>query len=95
VIADFDIGGGVTGADCINLVRVTAQQTRQASIPAIVITGHDETRVRAVLGDETIPVLKKPIHPAEIRSMMTALRLRTEVAGAGQRDPARNPALPA
>ncbi len=74
VIADFDIGGGVTGADCIHLVRTTARQTNDARIAAIVITGHDEAKVRAVLGDAGIPILKKPIRPAEIRSVMTSMR---------------------
>jgi signal transduction histidine kinase/CheY-like chemotaxis protein len=91
VIADFDIGGGVTGADCINLVRMTAQRTRQANIAAIVMTGHDETHVRAVLGDTSIPILKKPIRPAEIRSVMTAMRRQMADPGLDQ-DNARGPA---
>jgi signal transduction histidine kinase/CheY-like chemotaxis protein len=77
IIVDFDIGGGVTGADCIASVRASAARQGIADIPALVMTGHDETRVRTLLGDDQIPILKKPIRPAEMRSMIAALRMGT------------------
>jgi signal transduction histidine kinase/CheY-like chemotaxis protein len=75
IIVDFDIGGGVTGADCIAAARAWAAQRGIIHIPAMVMTGHEEARVRALLGDERIPILKKPIRPAEMRSMIAALRM--------------------
>jgi hypothetical protein len=41
----------------------------------MVMTGHDEARVREMLADNRIPILKKPIRPAEMRSMIATLRL--------------------
>jgi signal transduction histidine kinase len=73
IIVDFDIGGGVTGADCIAAIRAKGQEHHA---PAIVMTGHDETRVSDILNDDSIPILKKPIRPAEMRSSIAAMRLR-------------------
>jgi signal transduction histidine kinase/CheY-like chemotaxis protein len=71
IIVDFDIGHGMTGADCITLLRERADWR----IPAIIMTGHDEGRVREILADECIPILKKPVRAAELRSLMVATRL--------------------
>jgi signal transduction histidine kinase len=76
IIVDFDIGGGVTGADCIAAVRAQVAQRHALDIPAIVMTGHDEVRVSGILNDDRIPILKKPIRPAEMRSSIAAMRLR-------------------
>jgi CheY-like chemotaxis protein len=75
IIVDFDIGGGVTGADCIAAARASAAAQGVSHVPAMVMTGHDETRVRELLADNRIPILKKPIRPAEMRSMIATLRL--------------------
>lgn len=71
LVTDFDLGGKRTGADCIALVRKLARE----DVPAIVMTGHDETRVRAELGDPSIPILAKPVHPAEMRSVLSTVVL--------------------
>lgn len=72
IITDFDIGGSVTGADCVNSIR--HQNSRL--IPAIMMTGHDEVRVIQMIDDESIPVLKKPVRPAELRSTINTVRVR-------------------
>ncbi|WP_099050786.1 hybrid sensor histidine kinase/response regulator [Pararhizobium polonicum] len=79
LITDFDLGQGQTGTDCIAAVRELAGR----DVSAIVMTGHDEARVRADLGDAAIPILSKPVRPAELRSVLTAqvLRQRNTVAG--------------
>ena len=69
VVTDFDLGGKRTGSDCIALVRRMARQR----VPAIVLTGHDQGRVRAELQDDTIPVLSKPVRPAELRSVLSSV----------------------
>ncbi len=79
IIVDFDIGGGVTGADCITAVRAGTGQRGETETPAIVMTGHDEVRVGGILNDDRIPILKKPIRPAEMRSSIAAMRLRGKV----------------
>ncbi|MCG7509216.1 ATP-binding response regulator [Mesorhizobium retamae] len=71
VVTDFDLGSGVVGADFIRAVRSLAGR----DIPAIVMTGHDENRVREELGHDDIPILSKPVRPSELRSTMIALSL--------------------
>jgi signal transduction histidine kinase/CheY-like chemotaxis protein len=73
LITDFDLGEHQTGSDCIAAVRKLAGR----NVPAIVMTGHDEGRVRGELDDGSIPVLAKPVRPAEMRSVLTAVAVRT------------------
>ncbi|RYF51291.1 MAG: response regulator, partial [Cytophagaceae bacterium] len=70
VISDFDLNTEASGADCIAYMR----QLSGSNIPAMLITGHDKQRVEDAVGDPTIPVLSKPVRPAELRSMLTALK---------------------
>jgi len=70
VITDYDLGDGTTGTDCINLVRAYCGW----SLPAIIITGHDEGRIAHAIGDSQILVLKKPVRPAELRSAIGAVK---------------------
>ena len=72
IITDFDLGAKVTGSDCIAYVR----QSNGMAIPAVVVTGHDQNRVRDDVNDAGIPVLSKPVRPAELRSTILALKLR-------------------
>jgi CheY-like chemotaxis protein/anti-sigma regulatory factor (Ser/Thr protein kinase) len=71
VITDFDLGAKTTGADCI--ARVRAMNRRK--VPAVIMTGHDENRVREELGDQEIPVLAKPVRPTELRSLVIAIAI--------------------
>jgi signal transduction histidine kinase len=64
IVADYDLGGGITGADVIASVRAKAGY----AIPAILITGHDGNRIAEDLDDPAIPILRKPLSPAELRS---------------------------
>lgn len=77
IITDFDIGGNVTGADCVSSVR----HQNGRFVPAIMMTGHDEARVMQFIDDESIPVLKKPARPAELRSTMNTVRVRFNLGG--------------
>lgn len=74
IVTDFDLGAKATGGDCIARVRNLLKR----KVPAIVMTGHDENRVREDLGDPEIAILAKPIRPAELRSMMTAEKLKID-----------------
>lgn len=76
IITDFDIGRGTTGADCIAAIRKLQGQW----LPAIVMTGHDETQTRDLLADRSIPVFKKPVSPAQLRSTIGAVRLQCKMA---------------
>lgn len=71
VVSDYDLGTDFSGADCIAQIRESAG----CMIPAVLITGHDQDAVRQEIGDIDIPVLAKPIKPAELRSMLASLKL--------------------
>lgn len=66
LITDFDLGNGITGKECIEQVQRLAGRP----VPAVVTSGHDADRVRDDLGTPGIPVLTKPIRPAELRSIL-------------------------
>lgn len=83
VITDFDLNGPLTGAACI--ARVAAMLGRP--VPAVIMTGHDEGRVRQELGDDAITVVAKPVHPSTLRAVLVAQKLRME-AREEERDPA-------
>lgn len=76
VITDFDLGRDASGADCINHVRALSGR----NVPAIIMTGHDVRRVQEQLGDDDIPILSKPVQPAELRSLLVALKLKAQTA---------------
>lgn len=76
VVTDFDLGLEASGADCIAHVRALAAR----HVPAIIMTGHDVRRVQEAVGDDHIPILSKPVQPAELRSLLVALRLKAQAA---------------
>ncbi|WP_416638407.1 ATP-binding protein [Pseudomonas sp. OHS18] len=76
VVTDFDLGLEASGADCIAHVRALAAR----QVPAIIMTGHDVRRVQEAVGDEQIPILSKPVQPAELRSLLVALKLKAQAA---------------
>jgi signal transduction histidine kinase/CheY-like chemotaxis protein len=69
IITDFDLGYGTTGIACIEQVRRLVGRP----VPAIIVTGHDENRINGAVDDPDILILKKPLHPAEMRSAISAL----------------------
>ena len=73
VIMDFDLGNGVTGADCLAAVRwLSGSHT-----PAIVLTAHDDAWVYEEINDPDVLILKKPLRPSELRSAIGAARMRS------------------
>ncbi|CAA2144193.1 hybrid sensor histidine kinase/response regulator [Methylobacterium bullatum] len=72
LITDFDLGHGVTGTDCIAAIRTLSGR----DVPALVMTGHDQACVREDLGAPDIPILSKPVRPAELRSVIVSQRIR-------------------
>ncbi|MGQ7830127.1 hybrid sensor histidine kinase/response regulator [Altererythrobacter sp. Z27] len=71
LISDFDLGGGVTGSDCIAAYRASLGP----DAPALVITGHDTDAIAELAAAESLLVVKKPVNPAELRSLVNAIRL--------------------
>lgn len=71
IVADFDLGGGVTGLAAIDDLRRQLGE----SIPAILISGHAEDRIRKNADLANIYLLAKPVPPAILRSSLSAIRL--------------------
>nr|WP_288256016.1 hybrid sensor histidine kinase/response regulator [uncultured Pseudomonas sp.] len=76
VVTDFDLGTEASGADCIQHVRRSSGR----KVPAIIMTGHDVRRVQEQVGDSEIPILSKPVQPAELRSLLVTLKLKLKTA---------------
>jgi signal transduction histidine kinase len=73
MIIDFDLGNGVTGADCLAAVRYLSG----SNTPAIVLTAHDEAWVFEEINDPDALILKKPLRPSELRSAIGAARMKS------------------
>lgn len=71
LVTDYDLGGGVTGTECIEAVRARLGW----HVPAVIMSGHDAARLRDDLDDPDIPILSKPVQPAELRSVLSAKAL--------------------
>jgi signal transduction histidine kinase/CheY-like chemotaxis protein len=73
IITDMDIGGGVTGVDCIRELRAEAARSDAANVPpAVILTGY-RTDIPGRLWPERSLTLSKPAAPQAIRDAMTAL----------------------
>lgn len=74
LITDYDLGDGMTGTECIANVRRLVGW----DLPAVVMTGHDASRVREDLKDSSVPVLSKPLQPAELRSVILGMTMKAQ-----------------
>ena len=68
VIADYHLDG-CTGVDAINRVRASLG----AAIPAVVITADRTPEVQQELATLGLPVLGKPVRPAQLRALLAHL----------------------
>lgn len=71
VVTDFDLDRTASDADNIAYLR----EMRGRGIPAIVITGHELQHVQQSLNDPEIPILSKPVRPAELRSLLLSFKM--------------------
>ncbi|RDV02543.1 response regulator [Sphingorhabdus pulchriflava] len=71
IIADFDLGNQLLGTEVIRSIR---QDLGQA-IPAILLTGHADAKVKKLVDGDDIQIFSKPVQPAKLRSMLSALRI--------------------
>ena len=71
IIADFDLGNGTLGTEVIASIRVKLMQ----NVPAILVTGHAEALVRDQIVSDDIQILAKPVQPAVLRSVLSAVRI--------------------
>ena len=71
VIADFHLDGDVTGDQAIAELRAL----QAGELPAIVITADRSDKVKRQLQDLGLPVLTKPVKPAQLRALLRKLDL--------------------
>lgn len=71
LITDFDLGNGQTGADAITAFR----KTNGAEARVIVLTGIGTRSVKLLSEVPHVTIVEKPVHPAELRSLLGAIRL--------------------
>ena len=71
IIADFDLGTQLLGTEVIRSIR---KDLRQA-IPAILLTGHADAKVKKLVDGDDFQIFSKPVQPAKLRSMLSALRI--------------------
>lgn len=74
IISDFRLGGEHTGIDAINTIKKTCQ----ADISALIITGDTEPSLLSMLKSSGYPVLHKPVPPAQLRTFLRRLTLRSQ-----------------
>jgi CheY-like chemotaxis protein len=66
IIADYHLDGDLRGDDAIAMIRKAAGQ----DIPALVITADRSDEVKASLAQARVPMLNKPVKPAQLRALM-------------------------
>ncbi len=69
IIADFRLPGGSDGVDAITKVQMLIGEP----VPSLLITGDIETGRHNVMSEHGFRILKKPVRPAKLRSLMTHL----------------------
>jgi signal transduction histidine kinase/CheY-like chemotaxis protein len=66
IICDYELSPELTGLDVLDGLAGTPA----ASIPAIIISGHTSKEMQAAVAERGIPLLHKPIRPAQLRSAL-------------------------
>jgi signal transduction histidine kinase/CheY-like chemotaxis protein len=69
IIADYHLDDGAHGFDAIDLV----QKESDAAIPACIVTADHSEAVTAAAAARGLEILRKPVKPAELRSLMAYL----------------------
>ena len=69
IIADYHLDDGLRGFDAIDVV----QKEIEAAIPACIVTADHSEAVTAAAAARGLEILRKPVKPAELRSLMAYL----------------------
>lgn len=69
IIADYHLDGDASGDDMVAALRVRAGR----EIPALIITADRTDELDAKLAGLNLPVLKKPVKPAQLRALLRAM----------------------
>lgn len=76
LVTDFDLGGGQTGVDAIAAFRAA----RGEAAPAVVLTGMGSRAAPRLNDVSLVTILEKPVHPADLRSLLGSIRLHGQNA---------------
>ncbi|RVQ66086.1 PAS domain-containing protein [Croceicoccus ponticola] len=71
LIADYHLDDGMTGDEAIAMLRAR----HSGDLPAIVITADRSDEVKQKLASQDLPVLTKPVKPAQLRALLRKLEL--------------------
>lgn len=71
LIADYHLDGGLTGDEAIRRLR----KLHTGALPAIVITADRSKEVKQALAAQSLPVLTKPVKPAQLRALLRQLEV--------------------
>jgi CheY-like chemotaxis protein len=66
IIADYHLDDALRGDEAIAMVRKAAGR----DIPALIITADRSDEVKATLAQARVPMLNKPVKPAQLRALM-------------------------
>ncbi len=69
IIADYHLDDGARGFDAIDVV----QKEIEAAIPACIVTADHSEAVTEAAAARGLEILRKPVKPAELRSLMAYL----------------------
>ncbi len=71
IVSDFDLGPSGDGLDAIAAIRALEGW----NVPSLILTGRTEPETLALIARAGVPLLRKPVHAAELRAMLTSLAL--------------------
>ena len=74
IIADQHLDNGETGTSVIRVLR----QLIGKRIPAVIVTADPSEQLWKMAGQNRFDVMQKPIKPAQLRALLTHLRMHTE-----------------
>ncbi len=66
IIADYHLDDGMRGDEAIAMMRKAAGR----DIPAFILTADRSDEVKAALAQARVPMLNKPVKPAQLRALM-------------------------
>ncbi|WP_232962604.1 hybrid sensor histidine kinase/response regulator [Paracoccus tegillarcae] len=69
ILADYNLDDGDTGIAAINALREAAGQP----IPAVMVTARRDPTIARACADIGVPLLEKPVRPADLRTMLEQL----------------------
>lgn len=80
IVSDFDLGGETDGLDAVAAIRAFEGW----DVPAAIVSGRSEPETLARLVRAGIPFLRKPVHPAELRALLTGFALDAALDMSGE-----------